>query len=42
MPDLTELVALLRLATKDRTRLVLENIALREVVQGPSRPLQGR
>ena len=29
MPELAELVALLRLATKDRTQLVLENIALR-------------
>ena len=29
MPDLTALDALLRLATKDRTRLVLKNVALR-------------
>lgn len=29
MPDLTALVALLRLASKDRTQLALENIALR-------------
>ncbi len=29
MPVLTELVALLRLATKDRTQLVLEKIAVR-------------
>ncbi len=29
MPDIAALVALLRLATKDRSQLVLENIALR-------------
>ncbi len=29
MPDVTALVALLRLATRDRTQLVLENVALR-------------
>ena len=29
MPDLAALVALLRLATKDRAQLTLENIALR-------------
>ena len=30
MPELAALVSLLRLATRDRTQLVLENIALRQ------------
>lgn len=30
MPDLAVLISLLRLASKDRTQLVLENIALRQ------------
>jgi hypothetical protein len=35
MPDIAALVALLRLATKDRAQLVLENIALRHQLAGP-------
>ena len=34
MPDLTGLVVLLRLASGDRTQLVLENVALRHQLAG--------